>query len=142
MGRLDSRSRFVRIAGVLGILILVSGCATSLELAKMIRPECLVMSVCSVTSAEIAVFNPELTDPRQGPTKGPGHALAQIAPKSLTRHGESCAYMVLGTFSWGDASIYAAVKDAKVSRIATVDYATFKVLAFVYSEFCTRVSGV
>ena len=132
------RSTVVALIGAAAL----QSCIAPATLLARVRPECLVLSICSVTTAEIAVFNPELTHPQVGPTKGPGHALTTIAPQFITKRGEACAYMILGVYSWGDASISGAVYRARVSRIATVDYAKFSVLGFVYNEFCTQVSGL
>jgi hypothetical protein len=130
-----------RFVGIVASL-LASGCVTPAQIAPHLRPECFVLSICSVASAQIAAFNPELTDPQAVTTKGPGHALAAFAPQLVTKQGEACAHLILGVFAWGDASIRAAVLDAGVERISTVDYERLSVLAFVYQEFCTRVSGV
>ena len=56
------------------------------------------------------------------------------------RTGKSCAYSVMGLFSWGDASINAAKNAGQIKQVASVDFDTFNVLG-IYGSFCTVVRG-
>jgi hypothetical protein len=54
--------------------------------------------------------------------------------------GKSCAYSILGLFSWGDASINAAKNAGQIKQVASVDFDTFNLLA-TFGSFCTVVRG-
>jgi hypothetical protein len=69
--------------------------------------------------------------------KGPLGATTESTP---SKTGKSCASSILGIIATGDASIEAAKKMGKISKVSSVDYASTNMLGF-YSKFCTIVSG-
>ncbi|HMW04558.1 MAG TPA: TRL-like family protein [Leptospiraceae bacterium] len=55
--------------------------------------------------------------------------------------GKQCSYSMLYLIAVGDSSIESAVKDGKITKIATVSYEQLGILSFVYHRFCTIVTG-
>lgn len=70
-----------------------------------------------------------------GPVK-PG-ALDTAAP---SKRGEACAVNFLGAVATGDASIDTAKKNGGITRVASVDQSSTRVLGY-YARFCTIVKG-
>ena len=59
----------------------------------------------------------------------------------VSKTGESCAQMILGLVTFGDASIASAKSNGGISKVSSVDYDFFSVLGPVYQKNCTLVSG-
>ncbi|MCB1193878.1 MAG: TRL-like family protein [Leptospiraceae bacterium] len=57
------------------------------------------------------------------------------------RIGKACASSVLWLIASGDASIYEAMSDGKISKISSIEYEQFAILGFVYHRFCTIIRG-
>lgn len=57
-----------------------------------------------------------------------------------SKRGESCAANILGLVATGDASIDTAKKNAGITRVASVDHSSTRVLGY-YARFCTIVKG-
>jgi len=58
----------------------------------------------------------------------------------VEKHGEATAENVLGLIVTGDASIAAAAKAGKITKVSHVDY-KFKNILGIYSKFTTIVYG-
>ncbi len=68
----------------------------------------------------------------------------QVNPNNdvgTTRVGEGCMHQVLGLASWGNAGAGNIAQSNGISRIATIDHSALNVLMFVYSQYCTIVTG-
>lgn len=52
-----------------------------------------------------------------------------------------CAHQVLGLVAFGNASPGSIAQKNNIQRIATVDHSALNVAYFVYSRYCTIVSG-
>lgn len=66
-----------------------------------------------------------------------------LGPKDTVAHtkrGEACASNILGAIATGDASIDSAKKNAGITRVASVDHISTRVLGY-YARFCTIVKG-
>lgn len=61
--------------------------------------------------------------------------------RTIIKTGKSCAYGVLGLVAWGDASQQSAANDGGITKVYAADETRMGVLAFVYREYCTVVSG-
>ena len=57
-----------------------------------------------------------------------------------SKRGEACAANILGLVATGDASIDTAKKNASITRVASVDHSSTRVLGY-YARFCTIVKG-
>lgn len=57
-----------------------------------------------------------------------------------SKRGEACAANILGLVATGDASIDTAKKNAGITRVASVDHSSTRVLGY-YARFCTIVKG-
>lgn len=55
--------------------------------------------------------------------------------------GRACSYSILYLASFGDSSVYSAMKNGGIEKIANVSYEQFAILSFVYHRFCTVVTG-
>jgi hypothetical protein len=60
--------------------------------------------------------------------------------KTGDKSGEACATGILGAAAWGDASIDAAKKAAKISEVHSVELRSFSILG-AYVVGCTEVHG-
>ncbi|TGL78711.1 adhesin Lsa14 [Leptospira yasudae] len=58
-----------------------------------------------------------------------------------TATGSACSRNILSLVAFGDSSIEKAKAEAKISKVASVDYEQFAVLGIVYHSFCTVVTG-
>ncbi|EMJ91658.1 adhesin Lsa14 [Leptospira alstonii] len=59
-----------------------------------------------------------------------------------TSTGKACSRNILWLVSFGDSSIEAAKADAKIAKVASVEYEQFGILlGFPYHSFCTVVTG-
>lgn len=61
--------------------------------------------------------------------------------RTIIKTGRACAHGVLGLVAWGDASQQAAAQNGGITRVHAADESRMGVLAFVYREYCTVVSG-
>lgn len=61
--------------------------------------------------------------------------------RTIIKTGRACAHGVLGLVAWGDASQQAAANDGGITKVYAADETRMGVLAFVYREYCTVVSG-
>ena len=68
--------------------------------------------------------------------KGPIDAGSSVGSKE----GEACAESILGLVARGDASIKAAAKNGRITKIASVDHRTENLMGIV-GRFCTIVRG-
>ena len=59
---------------------------------------------------------------------------------AYTKVGTAQAVSILGLVATGDASLRAAVRDGKISKIKYVDYSARNILGF-YGEYTTTVYG-
>ncbi|MFP5430244.1 MAG: TRL-like family protein [Gammaproteobacteria bacterium] len=57
-----------------------------------------------------------------------------------SKRGEACASNILGLVATGDSSIDTAKKTAGITRVASVDHSSTRVLGY-YARFCTIVKG-
>jgi hypothetical protein len=65
-----------------------------------------------------------------------------IAPASAVgtgKTGTSCSNTILGIIATGDASIEAAKRNGKITKVTSVDHHSKWMV--VYGEFCTIVTG-
>ncbi|MBI3795280.1 MAG: hypothetical protein HY280_11230 [Nitrospinae bacterium] len=83
-----------------------------------------------------------------GPTPQPGLLYTDVkSPFHVTdvadggKSGKACATSILYLWSTGDASIKQAMKSGGITQVTSVDYSTKWYLGFVWSEFCTEVTG-
>jgi len=60
--------------------------------------------------------------------------------KAGEKGGETCATGILGIVSFGDASVDAAKKEAKVTEQSSVEFRHFSILG-IYTQGCTEVHG-
>ena len=60
-----------------------------------------------------------------------------------TREGRACAWNVLALVAVGDARVSTAMRNGRISRLASVDYANFELVPWyrVFSRFCTVARG-
>ncbi|HEX2735880.1 MAG TPA: TRL-like family protein [Polyangiaceae bacterium] len=61
--------------------------------------------------------------------------------RTMIKTGRACAHGVLGLVAWGDASQQAAANNGGITKVYAADETRMGVLAFVYREYCTVVSG-
>jgi len=61
-------------------------------------------------------------------------------PGSDSLEGEACAKSILGWVATGDASVSAAMANAGISNVSTIDYKINNVLG-IYATYCTVVKG-
>ena len=59
---------------------------------------------------------------------------------AASKRGEACAQNYLGLVATGDASIDAAKRSAGITRVASVEQTSSRVLGY-YAKFCTVVRG-
>ena len=59
---------------------------------------------------------------------------------SGSKRGEACAVSVFGVIAVGDASVEAAMRDGKMTRVHTVNHDYTNILG-LYMEACTVVRG-
>ena len=69
-----------------------------------------------------------------------GHVTTTLARGAVKKTGKACTKNVLALYSWGDASIDAARKNAGIKKVAYIDNSYFNVLG-IYQEYCTLVRG-
>jgi TRL-like protein family len=55
--------------------------------------------------------------------------------------GSQCSHSILYLVSFGDSSIEATVKEARISKISSISYEQLALLSFVYHRFCTTATG-
>ena len=58
----------------------------------------------------------------------------------ISRRGEACSTNILGIVSTGDSTVEKAMRNANVSRVATIDRYFYSIL-LVYAKACTQVAG-
>ena len=58
---------------------------------------------------------------------------------STVKRGEACQRIFLALFAWGDASVEAAKRNARIAEVTTIDHTTFNLVGF--GSFCTIVWG-
>jgi len=81
-------------------------------------------------------------------TAGPGLILTQAKDMVLavetdrpaTKQGIACLENILGAVVSGDASIDAAKREGRITKVATVDREVYSVLG-IYARSCTVVTG-
>ena len=93
----------------------------------------MMMSACAVIPSNMAIFSPVAID-----AVSPNQAFVNNNVKPLKRGEATQTGIVL--FSTGDASIEAAMKNGKITKIHHVDYKTTTVL-FLYTKQTTIVYG-
>ncbi|MFN3605266.1 MAG: TRL domain-containing protein [Leptonema sp. (in: bacteria)] len=66
-----------------------------------------------------------------------------VSPKSDigSRQGKSCIISWFNLFSIGDASIRTTAAIAGIKEIRAIDFEVYRILGFVYEEFCILVQG-
>lgn len=66
-----------------------------------------------------------------------------VSPRSDlgSRQGKTCIVSYLNLYTVGDASIRTAASIAGIKEIRAVDYEIYRILGFVYEEFCLIVQG-
>jgi hypothetical protein len=69
-----------------------------------------------------------------------GNVTTDHAKGGVKKTGQSCTKNFLGLVSLGDASIEAARKNGKISKISFVDN-SYKNILGLYQEYCTLVRG-
>ncbi|EQA37541.1 TRL-like family protein [Leptospira inadai serovar Lyme str. 10] len=61
---------------------------------------------------------------------------------NFTRVGTACSKSFLGAIAIGDSSLETAKQNAKITKVAYIDYEQFGILAgWAYHRFCTNVHG-
>ena len=85
----------------------------------------MMMSACAVIPSNMSIFSPV--------------ALDAVSPNQAFVNGEATQTGIV-LFSTGDASIEAAMKNGKITKIHHVDYKTTTVL-FLYTKQTTIVYG-
>lgn len=91
---------------------------------------CLMLGACATTSSKV---------PGVLYTKT-AHGEAVTEVEAGSKVGTACANSILGAIATGDASIEAARKNGRISKISQVDAETSSILGF-YSTYCTVVRG-
>ena len=61
--------------------------------------------------------------------------------RTIIKTGRACAHGVLGLVAWGDASQQTAAQNGGITKVYAADETRTGVLAIVYREYCTVVSG-
>ena len=56
-----------------------------------------------------------------------------------SKRGEACQKIFLALFTWGDASVETAKRNANISEVTTIDFQSFNLVGF--GSFCTVVWG-
>ena len=59
---------------------------------------------------------------------------------NATKTGTACQTSVLSLVAQGDASVDAAKRDGKITKVSSIDSSSFSVLGF-YNKYCTIVKG-
>ncbi len=93
----------------------------------------LVVSGCSYWPAagNNGIFYTDVTRP-----------VAVVEPDALaTRRGEACATGILGLYASGDSSVNRAKAKAGISQVHIVEERFMQVMAGLYTQYCTVVSG-
>lgn len=67
-------------------------------------------------------------------------ALGPLNSAAPSKRGEACSSNILGLVATGDSSIDTAKKTAGITRVASVDHSSTRVLGY-YARFCTIVKG-
>jgi hypothetical protein len=66
----------------------------------------------------------------------------QLGNADSEKKGTSCQMAILYIASFGDSSILAAKKNAKITKIGSIDYTQTGILGgYLYHSFCTNVYG-
>ncbi|KAK2620143.1 TRL-like family protein [Leptospira interrogans] len=55
--------------------------------------------------------------------------------------GRACSKSILWLVSFGDSSIEAAKAEAKITKVASIEYEQLGVSIYLYHKFCTVVTG-
>lgn len=55
--------------------------------------------------------------------------------------GRACSKSILWLVSFGNSSIEAAKADAKITKVASIEYEQLGVSTYIYHKFCTVVTG-
>ncbi|RHX77746.1 adhesin Lsa14 [Leptospira yasudae] len=59
-----------------------------------------------------------------------------------TTSGTVCSRNILGVVAFGDSSLEAAKAEAKITKIASVEYEQFGIFGgYIYHSFCTVITG-
>ena len=66
--------------------------------------------------------------------------LGPLDSATPSKRGEACSNNILGLVATGDSSIDAAKKNAGITRVASVDHTSTRVLGY-FARFCTIVKG-
>lgn len=66
-----------------------------------------------------------------------------VSPKSElgSRQGKSCIISWFNLFTTGDASIRTSAAVAGIKEIRAIDFEIYRILGFVYEEFCILIHG-
>ncbi|ULH29875.1 MULTISPECIES: TRL-like family protein [Leptospira] len=55
--------------------------------------------------------------------------------------GRACSKSILWLVSFGNSSIEAAKADAKITKVASIEYEQLGISGYIYHKFCTVVTG-
>jgi hypothetical protein len=94
------------------------------------------LSAFAFGCAPVGVIYHDVQAPPEGVPLTPANGT-----RTIIKTGRACAHGILGLVAWGDASQQAAARDGGISEVYAADETRMGVLAFVYREYCTVVSG-
>lgn len=98
-----------------------------------------VAGVLGVVAAACAPFGVVYHDVQAPPE---GVSLTPVdGTRTIVKTGKACAHGILGLVAWGDASQQAAAANGGITKVHAADETRMGVLAIVYREYCTVVSG-
>lgn len=99
-----------------------------LLLTSVVIAGALSMSSCATYQPQGAIYN----DATMAVAANPG--------VQATKTGKACANSYVGLIATGDASVETAMKNAGITKVATMNQHTNNILG-VYGEYCTVVTG-
>lgn len=93
-------------------------------------------SLLALSCAPVGAIYHDVQAPPEGVSLTPVNGT-----RTMLKTGRACAYGVMGLVAWGDASQRAAAANGGIKKVYGADETRMGVLAFVYREYCTVVSG-
>ena len=96
----------------------------------------LVLAALSLVAITTGCVYSEVGGALYTDVKGPIHA---AAPTATGKTGKSCSQTFVGIVATGDASIEAAKRNGRITKVSSVDHSSKWIV--VWGEFCTIVTG-